>query len=361
MRLKDRLNKNKIVNNISTETDEKKKNQFFISDIFNDSKELRKYIVQLAQSKRNIILVSNKSFDKLIIAEYIKSQLRKTNARIIGDIDEKANDLNGRINIIPSPDIQMIVKIMEQIIYGCRSFIFGINLGTYDNFINKLKVLIALSHKNLTPVDITTLIEAMNAVVVYISKNEDGLFFISKIDEIKIDKLKNELELNQLFGFEEEQPYIGEEPTQDYDIGLSNKKEDDLNEPYIQEENIDNEQETTEEQYIEQEESKNIETDSGSVPKEIKEEENVHEELELFEELANNTEELALQQIEEVSEPVENNISVSQEEQTYGSEEPAQSCGIGLDIQTEETNKKLNKYQMLKERARKRKLELQND
>mgnify|MGYP006916311160 CR=1 FL=1 len=139
MRLKDRLKKDTTTETSSIKK-QKSTGEFSISDIFADSKEVRKYILELAQTKRNMILISNKSFDKIVIADYFKSQLRKTNARMLGDINGNSDDLNGRINIFPNPDIHNIVKIMEQILYGCQSFIFGVNLGTYDNVINKLKV-----------------------------------------------------------------------------------------------------------------------------------------------------------------------------------------------------------------------------
>lgn len=212
MKLKDRLRNKNLLNEVQekqtsidaeltdidgTGLDELNDNvygNFNTNDIFLDTKIVKSYINDFIQNNKNIILVCNKSFDKLIISNYIKSLLPpKKGINVIEELNSHIKDLNGKVNIFPTPDIAVIVKILEQIIYGCQSFIFSINLGNYDNVINKLKAIIALNYKNLDSNDIITLLGASNAVIVYILKNEDGLFYLSKIDEIKQNGMEIEL------------------------------------------------------------------------------------------------------------------------------------------------------------------------
>ncbi len=209
MKIKERLQNDNTKNEIIEKQVKKCKLKISFSDIFTDSQETKNYFVEQAQNNRNIITVSNKSFDKIIISEYLSSLLKNTKTVITDDIENNIDKLNGIINIIPNPSIKTIVKIFEQILYGNSSFIFGFNLGTYDNIINKLKAVIALNCVNLSQENITTLIGASNPLVVYFSKNNNGLLYISQIDEIQY--VENELVINNIFTFNEVKEEIPKE------------------------------------------------------------------------------------------------------------------------------------------------------
>lgn len=187
MKIRERLQNNKTkIQTTDAETPKKQETtEFLISDIFVNSEDITDNIIELAKNKRNMILICNKSFDKMIIADYIKSKLKNTNAEIIDTSDINTEDINGAINIVPNPSIQTVMKIFEQMVYGVSSFIFCLNFGSYDNILNKLKAVIALNYKNLSTDNINALIGASNAVLVYVSKNENGMFYISKAEEIK--------------------------------------------------------------------------------------------------------------------------------------------------------------------------------
>ena len=82
------------------------------------------------------------------------------------------------------PSIYEIVKILEYIIYGYKSFIFAMDMNSFEDVLEKIKTVIAVNFKNLTEKNIDTLISNSNTIFVYFSKNEDGLFTITNIGEI---------------------------------------------------------------------------------------------------------------------------------------------------------------------------------
>lgn len=187
MNLKDRLESIKKTNIISIkEEDEKKDFLFGLSDIFADSKELRTIITETIASGKNIVFVSEPSIDKYLVSKYFSCLLFNRPEEVV--VSETLTDevlySNSRINIIPKPTIQEIVKILEYIMYGYKSFVFGMNFASLDNILNKIKAAISLNVSGLSIETINTILVSSNLVVVYLNKNVDGLFYISKIDKV---------------------------------------------------------------------------------------------------------------------------------------------------------------------------------
>ena len=211
MRLKERLQNNNIPKRLIG-----KKNEEVLSDsLFVNLKEINQHITDLVQNGKNIIFVTNKSFDRIIIANYFKFLLKKLNAKILDDFNYQFNDFDNQVNILPNTDINTLVKVSQQIIYGCRSFILGFNFGSFDNIVNKLKLLVALNNKNLSSADIVTLIGSMNAVIVYVEKNAEGLFYISQIDEIKYKENIEDLEIKTILSGAAEEAIEVAEPIEE--------------------------------------------------------------------------------------------------------------------------------------------------
>ena len=271
--------------------------------IFDDAADTAVLLEKLAKERRNIIFVCQKSFEKIITADKIKAGLKNENACIITGADYNLENLNGRINILPNPDIHTIVKAFEQIIYGCGSFILGLNLGSFDNIINKLKVLISLNYKNLSSEDIITLIGAANPVIAYISKNEKGLLYISGIEEIKLNETGS-LELSEIIKSE-----AGRESLNRSEISREQPVQ-------IQEEIIEDSSSKDEEEIIEEAPSAPLENEPLKNTDLDKEADSFREEI---------------------------NAEAMPEEKTAEEEET-------------EKPKKANKYEMLKEKVRQRKI-----
>ncbi len=197
MNLKDRLEYIKQTNTISIKDNDNSDSCPGITDVFADSINVRNLILNLIRENKNIIFAGDKSIDKLMTAVYFQSLIGENNSEIINSIDENISNKNFQKNIVPNPDIYNIVKIFEYIIYGYKSFIFGLDLNNSDNFIDKLKTLIALNFKNLTDANINTLIGSSNSAFVFISRNDDGLYFISEIN--KINYVEGELSFENIF------------------------------------------------------------------------------------------------------------------------------------------------------------------
>lgn len=192
MNLKDRLISIKATDDIEIKTTVDDAN---IADIFVDNEYVRGLVSDFSKKEKNIIFVSDRTIDKFLLAQYMQYLINDSKATIVNDIEENLIYINSRINIVPNPSISQIVKIFQYIIYGYKPFVFGLDLNSYDNVIEKVRALIAINFSNLNQENINTLISSSEAIFVSVSKNEDGLYFISKIDEITnfngIPKLSN--------------------------------------------------------------------------------------------------------------------------------------------------------------------------
>jgi hypothetical protein len=112
-------------------------------------------------------------------------------------VDENVIKINYKIKIIPKISILDLVKILELVIYGYNSFILGLDINSPDKVIEKIKAIIAINYRNLSDSNITTLLTVTDVVFVFVEKNEDGLFYISKIQEVE-QKYEN-ISLNTIY------------------------------------------------------------------------------------------------------------------------------------------------------------------
>jgi len=326
MNLKDRLEYIKQTNTISIKDNDSQGSYPGITDVFADSVDVRNLILNLIHENKNIIFAGDKSIDKLMAAVYFQSLIGENNSEIINSIDENISNRNFQKNIVPNPDIYNIVRIFEYIIYGYKSFIFGLDLNNSDNFLDKLKTLIALNFKNLTDSNINTLIGSSDSVFVFISKNDDGLYFISEIN--KINYLQGELSFENIFS------YILNNNAEDVTCdNVSLKPEDEIFE--IEIESDEGETDNSDDQNID---TKNETETTSEESSTAKSEESLTEEVE----------------IEEIQAEEVPNEEVPNEEAQI---EEAQNDETQIDeTQIDETSaKKINKYKLLKEKIKNKK------
>ena len=186
MNLKDRLENIRKTNVISIKEDNEKDFLFDIEDVFADSKELRTIITETIASGKNILFVSEPSIDKSLVSKYFSYLLlnRLEDVIVSENLTDEILFSDSRINILPKPSIKEIVKILEYIMYGYKSFVFGMNFATLDNILNKIKTSISINCKGISSEAIETLLSSSNIVIVYLNKNIDGLFYVSKIDKL---------------------------------------------------------------------------------------------------------------------------------------------------------------------------------
>ncbi len=199
MNLKDRLDNIKNTNQISIKEEIVTDTYFDINNIFVNYDKINGILFSIINQKKNIIFISDNSVDKNIIVSLMQSVLGSSDIEILNSIDENIYNLCAKIKYISDSSIIQIVKIFEYIIYGYSSFISLFNLANDENIINKLKTVIAVNYRNLTEENINTLIGCSDSYFVSIEKDEDGLFFVSKVQ--KINYVENIISLDVIYDY----------------------------------------------------------------------------------------------------------------------------------------------------------------
>lgn len=163
MNIKDRINSKKKINPYV-----KLKNDDYISEIFIHSEQSENIIKSSFNNNRNFLITFASDCDESIIRTYIKNV---TNSNKL------------RLNLI---GIEGLLRQYEQIITGSLTEnISLLHLGSFDNILEKIRILISLNYPNLSNNQICEVIKTVNPVLIYFSKDEDGLFFVQNIVEFE--------------------------------------------------------------------------------------------------------------------------------------------------------------------------------
>jgi hypothetical protein len=206
------------------------------TNIFVEDDFLKNLIKNLLEKGKNIVFVGNKSFDKTIIANYFQHVLTDEKSVIINSVNENVIKINYKIKILPKISIIDFVKILELIIYGYNSFVLGLDINSPDKVIEKIKAIIAINYRNLSDRNIETLLTVTDVVFVFVEKNEDGLFYIPKIQEV--EQKCEDISLNTIYETKNlEDVEINEKSEQDEQIANVNPVEEENVEIEIKEEN----------------------------------------------------------------------------------------------------------------------------
>lgn len=183
MNLKDRLSSIKNNNSGLNKTNFIDESEILSS--FDDLQCVKDIVNKIIKEKNNIIFICDKSCNKMLISNYLKQLSDDSfNVNIIDNIEKRLPFFNSGIKIIPNPEISEVVKILEYIIFGYKSFIFGLNFSSFTNILEKLMTVIAINFPNLTEININTLIGSASLYFVCISKNIDGIMNISRIEKV---------------------------------------------------------------------------------------------------------------------------------------------------------------------------------
>lgn len=212
MNFKERFNLN-IQNRINHEQNEiEVKTEAFSFDIFSRNSEVEKILRTTFIKDKNVIIASKKNSNKDIIYSYIKKFRGKAQSvEVVENIEDDISFTNASKIIIPEPSIYEIVKILEFILCDYKSFIFSLNIKSYENIIESLKTLILLNFPNLSNSNALHLIGSTQAIIIYVEIDEQGNYFITNIGEIEYkegkiflnnlyDKQKNEKALLEDYG-----------------------------------------------------------------------------------------------------------------------------------------------------------------
>lgn len=299
MNLKERLVNTKKNNNLLNKNGLLFDGNCDVNNFFIDKNEVKNILSKQLAAYKNIIYVCDKSIENSLIANYFYSLSNVFGSTIVDSIENDIENFHNRISIIPNPNINEIVKIFEYILYGYKSFVFGLNFSSNIDILNKLKTVIAINYPNLNEINIETLLGFSNSLFVYFEINDDGLYYISEINELNYENEK--LNLKPIF-------------FKDSSTTADNIEEDIVEDVIPQEVDIDSEDE-------------------------------------------NSTTEISIEQPVEaqlIEDKTETEIAVveSKVEDDFHNNENVESNIIIENIETDNLEKKVNKYKLLKEKIK---------
>ena len=184
MNFKERI---QIIN--QTKVEEKEISEFKESietlDIFVKNKTVDRILKNAVSKSKNIILMSSLDCDNLIVSNYIRNFLPSNfDVDIILNMATDFPKSKSNVAIVPEPSLNDVVKIFELILCDYKSFVFSLNLKTFSNVLESLRTLVSLTKSNLSANSVEHLIGVSESLLVYVSKNEDGLFEVNDIGKI---------------------------------------------------------------------------------------------------------------------------------------------------------------------------------
>ena len=167
------------------------------SDVFIADKTAENIIKKVIQDGKNIIIQCTGSAEREIICNYIRRYMTYEKADIFMELSEDINYSKSESIIVTEPKDKDIVVLFERMMTDYKSYIFPVNLRSYVNITESLKALIMMNKSNITERVAEHIIGVSNIVIIEITRNEDGLFEISKIEETQYDG--NKLSLKVLY------------------------------------------------------------------------------------------------------------------------------------------------------------------
>ena len=192
MNLKDRLENIKSVNVFSLKNAEETSLNFDVEQVFLDSDDVKSILIQAVNEGKNILFLSTPTMEPSLVSKYFKKLFYAEQKDIVlyKNIFDEPQYSENKINFILNPNMSEVVHILEKIMYGCGSCVFGITLKTLDYVLDKIKTAIALNYSNLTEENIEILLGTTDLLLVNFDKNSDGLYFVSKIDKVTFENYK---------------------------------------------------------------------------------------------------------------------------------------------------------------------------
>lgn len=192
MNLKDRLENIRTTNVLSIKGNEEVSSSFDVEQVFLDSNEVKSVLIQAIDESKNILFVSHPTMESSLVIKYFKQLFNSKEADVVlpKNLFDEVLVYENRINLIPSPSISEIIHILEKIMYGYKSFVFGITLGNSDYTLEKIKTAISLNNQNLSEENVDILLGTSDLILVNFDKNTDGLYYVSKIDKVIFENYK---------------------------------------------------------------------------------------------------------------------------------------------------------------------------
>lgn len=134
---------------------------------------------------KNIVTLCPATIDRTLVSNYIRGFISQSvSIEVLKNISDNLPYATADKLIIPEPSIAEIIKIFELIMFDFKTFVFSMNLKSFDNILESFRTIFALNNPNLTSNNIEHLIGMASPVFVYVDRNEDGLFFVTDIAKV---------------------------------------------------------------------------------------------------------------------------------------------------------------------------------
>lgn len=161
------------------------KRDFEAIDIFVKNATVEQIIKNSINKEKNIILLCPSYLDKTLASNYIRSFFDDNiSVEVLRNISDNLPFVSAEKVIVPEPSVSEIIKIFELILCDFKTFVFAMNLKTFENVLESLRTLISLNCPNLSANNVEHLIGVSSALLVYIDRTEDGLFSVTNIGKI---------------------------------------------------------------------------------------------------------------------------------------------------------------------------------
>ncbi len=183
MNLKDRLGQGQ-----AADVSYQKNDEIAVGDeveIFNINKSVESIIKKIIQDEKNILIQCKNSVEREITCNYIRKYMSYEVVDVLRELTQDINYSKANRLIITEPTEKDIIRLFEKMMTDYKSYIFPINLRSGEKITESLKALIMMNKSNITENVAEHIIGVSDIAIIEITRNEDGLFEIGKIEEIE--------------------------------------------------------------------------------------------------------------------------------------------------------------------------------
>lgn len=185
MNLKERIELLNQIKESSRSNNFEIKEDIEVSSFFVKNALVEQILKSAITKDKNIVILCPSTVDRTLVSNYIRGYVSQSvSIEVLKNISDNLPYATAEKLIIPEPSIPEIIKIFELIMCDFKTFVFSMNLKSFDNVLESFRTIFALNNQNLTANNIEHLIGVASPVFIYIDRNEDGLFDVSGIGKV---------------------------------------------------------------------------------------------------------------------------------------------------------------------------------
>ena len=178
------------------------KSDFDVSSLFVKNALIDQILKNAFLKNKNIILLCPSYIDRTLVANYIRNIVPETSSiEVFKSVSDDISFSVAEKIIITEVSYIDVSKLLGMILTGLKTFVFSLNLKSFENVLESFRTIISLNNPNLSQNNIEHLIGMAEPFFVYIDRNEDGLYTIT--DVAKVVYKNNVATIELLFGDKE--------------------------------------------------------------------------------------------------------------------------------------------------------------